>query len=161
MLSCIDCFIFMTVDTQWRHVIRLTWFSCRNSEIYNHEKLKATILKGMDIVKNSKSDSAIIGHLYEKLGDSDELWNCLDGIFACVLYDEKKGTFMAARDPIGICPLYWGKGSDGSMWFSSEMKALQHTCVEYDIFPPVRLFTSNFHLSCEELTAPLLRFPHC
>lgn len=89
-------------------------------------------------MKNSKSDSAIIGHLYEKLGDSNELWNCLDGIFACVVYDEKKGTFMAARDPIGICPLYWGRGADGSMWFSSEMKALQNVCVEFDIFPPVR-----------------------
>ena len=48
-------------------------------------------------MKDSKSDSAIIGHLYEKLGDSNELWQCLDGIFACVVYDEKKGTFMAAR----------------------------------------------------------------
>ena len=95
-------------------------------------------LKGVSIVKDSKSDSAIIGHLYEKLGDSDELWNMLDGIFACVLYDETKGTFMAARDPIGICPLYWGKGADGSMWFASEMKALQHRCVSFEIFPPVR-----------------------
>ena len=43
------------------------------------------------------------------------------------------------RDPIGICPLYWGKGADGSMWFASEMKALQHRCVTFDIFPPVSL----------------------
>ena len=70
---------------------------CRNSEIYNHDELKATILKDVRIVKDSKSDSAIIGHLYEKMGDSNELWQCLDGIFACVVYDEKKGTFMAAR----------------------------------------------------------------
>ena len=111
---------------------------CRNSEIYNHEHIKATALKGVKVVKDSKSDSAIIGHLYEKLGDSDELWNMLDGIFACVLYDEKTGFFMAGRDPIGICPLYWGKGADGSTWFASEMKALQHRCVDIDIFPPVR-----------------------
>lgn len=69
----------------------------RNSEIYNHDELKATTLKGVHIVKDSKSDSAIIGHLYEKYGDSDKIWECLDGIFACVLYDEGKGTFMAAR----------------------------------------------------------------
>ena len=37
----------------------------RNSEIYNHEELKERYLKGVDIVKNSKSDSSIIGHLYE------------------------------------------------------------------------------------------------
>lgn len=70
---------------------------CRNSEIYNHDDLKATTLNGVQIVKDSKSDSAIIGHLYEKFGDSDRLWQCLDGIFACVVYDEMKDTFMAAR----------------------------------------------------------------
>ena len=37
----------------------------RNSEIYNHEELKQRYLKGVNIVKNSKSDSAIIGHMYE------------------------------------------------------------------------------------------------
>ncbi|KAK9789946.1 hypothetical protein WJX73_008349 [Symbiochloris irregularis] len=115
-----------------------------NSEIYNHEEMKQDgILKGIDIVKHSKSDSAIIGHLYEQLGDSDELWNSLDGIFACVLIDEEKGTFCAARDPLGICPLYWGRGADGSYWFASEMKALQDRCTWFDIFPPGHVFRSQ------------------
>ena len=40
----------------------------RNSEIYNHEEIKASgALQGVRITKDSKSDSAIIGHLYEKL----------------------------------------------------------------------------------------------
>ena len=74
----------------------------------------------------------------QKLGDSDELWNALDGIFACVLLDEATGEFCAARDPIGVCSFYWGRGGDGSVWFASEMKALQAHCVTFDIFPPVR-----------------------
>ena len=37
----------------------------RNSEIYNHVELKEKYLKGVKIVKDSKSDSAIIGHMYE------------------------------------------------------------------------------------------------
>ncbi len=37
----------------------------RNSEIYNHEEVKAQHLPGVRIVKDSKSDSAIIGHLYQ------------------------------------------------------------------------------------------------
>ena len=37
----------------------------RNSEIYNHDEVKAKYLKGVKMVKGSKSDSAIIGHLYE------------------------------------------------------------------------------------------------
>lgn len=47
------------------------------------------------------------------------------------------GYFCAARDPIGICSLYWGRGADGSVWFASEMKALQSRCETIDIFPPV------------------------
>lgn len=113
---------------------------CRNSEIYNHEHIKEQgLLKGVSIVKDSKSDSAIIGHLYEQLGDSDDLWNSLDGIFACVVYDEATGYFCAARDPLGICPLYWGRGADGSYWFCSEMKGLQDRCTWFDIFEPVCL----------------------
>ena len=110
---------------------------CRNSEIYNHEAIKADQLAGVPIVKNSKSDSAIIGHMYEKMGGGPELWNALDGIFACVLLDEATGDFTVARDPMGICSLYWGRGQDGSYWFSSEMKGLQHACVSFGYFPPV------------------------
>ena len=77
-------------------------------------------------------------HPAQKLGDSDELWNALDGIFACVLLDESTGDFVAARDPIGVCSFYWGRGADGSVWFASEMKALQAYCATFDIFPPVR-----------------------
>ncbi len=39
--------------------------SHRNSEIYNHEEVKAQHLPDVRIVKDSKSDSAIIGHLYQ------------------------------------------------------------------------------------------------
>ena len=89
------------------------------------------------MVRNSKSDSAKPGHLYEKYGDDDKIWNALDGTFACVIWDERTGQFCAARDPIGICPMYWGKDKDGATWFASEMKALQHQCVSFEIFPPV------------------------
>ena len=72
--------------------------TCRNSEIYNHEEIKETgALKGVRITKDSKSDSALIGHLYQKLGDGPELWNMLDGVFACVLYDEATNEYIAAR----------------------------------------------------------------
>lgn len=44
---------------------RRVCLSYRNSEIYNHEEVKAQHLPGVRIVKDSKSDSAIIGHLYQ------------------------------------------------------------------------------------------------
>lgn len=37
----------------------------------------------------------------------------LDGMFAFVVSDETTGNFLAARDPIGICPLYFGRAGDG------------------------------------------------
>jgi len=91
----------------------------------------------------SKSDSSIIGYLYQKYGDTNELWNSLDGIFACTLWDERTGYFCIARDPIGICSLYWGKAADGSVWVASEMKALQTRCEWIDIFPPGHVYRST------------------
>ena len=79
----------------------------------------------------------------QKLGDTNEIWNTLDGVFACVIVDEAKGEFIAARDPIGVCSFYWGRGKDGSTWFASEMKALQTHCETFDIFPPVSLITCH------------------
>lgn len=106
-----------------------------NSEIYNHRYIRDNYLAGVDV--DSASDSVVPGLLYQKLGATDEIWNLLDGIFACVIYDGRTGEFVAARDPIGICSLYWGKGADGSTWFASELKALQDNCVTFDYFPPV------------------------
>lgn len=114
---------------------------CRNSEIYNHEEIRNKQLAGVQ--NPSKSDSSIVGYLYQKYGDTNELWNSLDGIFACVIWDERTGTFCAARDPIGICSLYWGKGADGSVWFASEMKALQSKCEWVDTFPPGHVYRST------------------
>ena len=93
----------------------------------------------------------------QKLGDTNEIWNALDGIFACVVVDEATGEFLAARDPIGVCSFYWGRGKDGSTWFSSEMKALQTHCQTFDIFPPVSstsgvLLLSSYILTAKELS---------
>ena len=128
---------FVIGDTPGSH---LAW--ALNSEIYNHDTIKATTLKGVLIVKDSKSDSAIIGHLIQTLGDVNAVWDGLDGIFACVYVDEAAGTFTAARDAMGVCPLYWGRGGDGSTWFASEMKALQAVCESFDIFPPGHVYRS-------------------
>ena len=52
----------------------------------------------------------------------------VNGMYAFVLYDKMNDEYMVARDPFGIIPLYMGYGVDGSVWFSSEMKALQVLC---------------------------------
>ena len=84
------------------------------------------------------SECSLALHTVQKMGAVDALWDMLDGIFACVLFDARTGEFCAARDPIGICPLYWGRSADGGTWFCSELKGLQAQCEHFDIFPPAR-----------------------
>ena len=45
---------------------------------------------------------------------------------------------FAARDHMGICPLYIAHGTDGSVWFASEMKCFvnEPRVARYEIFPP-------------------------
>ncbi len=57
-------------------------------------------------------------------------------MFAFAIYDDKEDVFVVARDHIGIIPLYQGWAKDGSVWFASELKALQAECDHYETFPP-------------------------
>uniref|UniRef100_A0A0E0E086 Asparagine synthetase [glutamine-hydrolyzing] n=1 Tax=Oryza meridionalis TaxID=40149 RepID=A0A0E0E086_9ORYZ len=109
-----------------------------NGEIYNHEELKAN-LKFHKF--QTASDCEVIAHLYEEYGE--EFVDMLDGMFAFVLLDTRDKSFIAARDAIGICPLYMGWGLDGSVWFSSEMKALSDDCERFISFPPGHLYSSK------------------
>ena len=89
-----------------------------NGEIYNHEAIAADLSEHELL---TRSDAEVISHLYEDHGE--DCVNLLDGMFAFVLYDRKKQTFLAARDPIGIKPFYYAR--DGRRWyFASEAKAL-------------------------------------
>ena len=67
-----------------------------NGEIYNHEAIAADLSEHELL---TRSDAEVISHLYEDHGE--DCVNLLDGMFAFVLYDRKKQTFLAARDPIG------------------------------------------------------------
>jgi len=111
-----------------------------NGEIYNHMALRELI--DPEIVKNFKtqSDCEIISHLWDKFGP--EMVHKLDGVFAFVILD-KEGNCFAARDPMGINPMYIGWGSDGAVWISSEMKALADQCCRFEILPPGHCFTMN------------------
>ena len=96
-----------------------------NGEIYNYKKL----LTGEE---KTRSDCEVI--LTNSNVDIRTLVSNLDGVFAFVLY--KDGQIYAARDPIGVVPLYYGYGYDGSIAFASEMKALEGLVGVVNIFPP-------------------------
>lgn len=109
-----------------------------NGEIYNHELLKAEMQQHN---YHTESDCEVIAHLYEEIGEA--VVNKLDGMFSFVLYDTRDQSFIAARDPIGITPLYLGWGLDGSVWFASEMKALKDDCERFEEFPPGHIYSSK------------------
>ena len=110
-----------------------------NGEIYNHQQLAQTLTQPHRFA--TRSDCEVIVHLYEELGA--QCVDRLDGIFAFVLADESSGEFLAARDPIGVVPLYWGRGPDGSVWFASELKALAGVCQRFEPFPPGHLYAGG------------------
>eukprot|EP00850_Spirogloea_muscicola_P013740 SM000095S24954 [mRNA] locus=s95:165010:169190:+ [translate_table: standard] len=110
-----------------------------NGEIYNHEDLKSQLARTHSY--HTQSDCEVIAHLYEEVGE--DMVPMLDGMFSFVLLDTRDNSFIAARDPIGITPLYLGWGRDGSVWFASEMKALVDDCERFQVFPPGHIFSSK------------------
>lgn len=102
-----------------------------NGEIYNHNHIRRDLQN--DYSFTTKSDCECIIPLYLKHGAG--FMNLLDGMFAFVLYDSNANSYLAARDPIGICSLYAGWHQNGSTWFASEMKALGE-CALIKEFPP-------------------------
>lgn len=104
-----------------------------NGEIWNHEKIRSEL----GDVFTTKSDSEAILRGYEAWGE--KVIDHLDGDFAFVIAEG--GKVFAARDAIGIKPLYVGRDATGGLWFGSEQKALFEHCETIEEFPPGHKFT--------------------
>lgn len=104
-----------------------------NGEIYNHKQLKAGLEKAYPF--KTASDCEVILPLYEE-STPEVFLNAMNGIFAFVLYDKRRNTYLIARDPIGVCPLYTGRDENGNLYVASEMKALVGVCRTIEDFPP-------------------------
>lgn len=116
-----------------------------NGEIYNHLQLRMQLTPGEAEKLQTQSDCQVIPSLFKQFGT--KFVSMLDGDFAIVVVDRRNGDFLVARDPIGISPLYVGHAANGSIWFSSEMKALQQDCVRVREFPPGHFFFFNAQMS--------------
>ncbi len=105
-----------------------------NGEVYNHRELEQSLRRAYDF--RTGSDCEVINALYAQDPDPGAWLGRLNGIFAFALWDEARGRAVLARDPIGVCPLYWGHDGDGRLWVASEMKALARLCDDVAQFPP-------------------------
>lgn len=104
-----------------------------NGEIYGFRPLKKELEeKGYRFM--SDSDCEILLPLYEQYGT--EMFGMLDAEYAMIIYDTDAKEIIAARDPIGIRPLYYGYTEDGEIVFASEAKNLTAICGKIMPFPP-------------------------
>lgn len=104
-----------------------------NGELYGFEPMREQLReKGYRF--ESDSDCEILLPLYREYGTG--LFALLDAEFACIIYDGASQSFIAARDPIGIRPLYYGHDENGAMVLASEPKNLVGLVGEVKPFPP-------------------------
>ncbi|MDO5411568.1 MAG: asparagine synthase B [Lachnospiraceae bacterium] len=103
-----------------------------NGEIYGFEKLKEEL--SAKYTFHSDSDCEILLPLYREYGI--EMFAMLDAEFACIIYDGETKEYIAARDPIGIRPLYYGYDENGVIVFASEAKNLVGLVKRIMPFPP-------------------------
>ena len=139
---------------------------CVNGEIYNHLSLRQSFSSSSSSSGEeggetflTHSDCEVILPLFrravekEERGEGEgekemaEAMRRLDGMFAFVLVDEKRERILVARDPIGICSLYYGWAADGSLCFASELKSLEGFCRHIKHFPPGHFWHLNLRLS--------------
>ena len=91
-----------------------------NGEIYNYLELRRELANELDF--QTDSDTEVLLAAYRKWGAC--FLDRLIGMFALIIWDEREKTIFAARDRFGVKPLYYHENSDGTLFLSSEIKAI-------------------------------------
>jgi len=106
-------------------------FVC-NGEIYNHRSFRSGEEK-------SKSDCEVVMNLIHTIGIENTV-KSINGDFAMVYTDGKR--VLAARDPVGVRPMFYTRYANDSIAFASEAKALLFLGTHIEIFPPGHFYDS-------------------
>ena len=120
-----------------------------NGELYDFRAVREKLKAKYSFV--SDSDCEILLPLYREYGLA--MFEKLDAEFALVLYDGKTGHLIAARDPIGIRPLFYGYLPDGGIAFASEAKNLVGLVAHVFPFPPGHYYADGKFVCYHDPTA--------
>ncbi len=120
-----------------------------NGELYGFRKEKE-ILEKEGYTFKSDSDCEIILPMFEKYGL--DMFSKLDAEFAMIIYDEKRDDLIAARDPIGIRPLFYAYDKEGSIMFASEAKNLVELSDKVMPFPPGCYYADGKFVNYKDLS---------
>ena len=123
-----------------------------NGELYGFRLLKKQLEeKGYEF--QSESDCELLLPLYREYGT--DMFRMLDAEFALIIYDGAKKQLIAARDPIGIRPLYYGYLKSGEIIFASEAKNLVGLCDRILPFPPGHYYMDEKFICYRDISKPV------
>jgi asparagine synthase (glutamine-hydrolysing) len=119
-----------------------------NGEVFNFADTRAELEKRGHTFR-SQSDTEVIANAYEEWGD--ECVHHFRGMFAFLIWDLKRQRLFAARDRLGIKPLYWAETAHGLI-LGSELKTLLATGF---LKPELNLEALNYYLAFYSVPTPL------
>jgi len=101
-----------------------------NGEIYNHQIVRKELIeKGYKYHSETDTETILFG--YKEFGAA--LLQKFVGMWGMAIWDEEKQELFAARDRIGVKPLYY-YFKDGILLFASEIKSiLKHPAVKKEL----------------------------
>jgi asparagine synthase (glutamine-hydrolysing) len=120
-----------------------------NGELYGFQAQRRA-LEEKGYTFQSDSDCEILLPLYREYGV--EMFSMLDAEFALILFDGRTGEYIAARDPIGIRPLYYGYDRRGTILFASEAKNLVPYADKVMPFPPGHYYQGGRFIRYRDMT---------
>jgi len=110
-----------------------------NGEIYNYPELRAKYEGKYEFT--SHCDIEVIAPLWNEYGK--DFVQHLHGMWGICVYNKKTGEFFAARDHVGIIPLYYGSGPNGEKYIASELKAISDIATDIQILEPGCYITND------------------